>query len=108
VRLSQAAPRTRLSPALERSTSTPNTFGLCALLREDGRALHSSLAAGRRAVARFWDLLLAATASRPTPPPDWAGVGTSHPILSIFWATSSAAPRPPNHAPALVCHSRFS
>ncbi len=37
----------------------------------------------RRAVARFWDLLLAATASRPSPPPVWAGVGTSHPIFSI-------------------------
>ncbi len=41
------------------------------------------LAASRRAVARFWDLLLHATASRPTPPADWAGVGPSHPLLSI-------------------------
>jgi hypothetical protein len=42
-----------------------------------------ALVAGRRAVARFWDLLLEATASRPAAPSDWAGVGAAHPILSV-------------------------
>jgi hypothetical protein len=43
--------------------------------------------------------------------PHLIGLGSARPIPSspsILWATSSAAPRPPNHAPALVCHSRFS
>lgn len=51
--------------------------------RPSGQPDSPALAAGRRAVARFWDLLLSATASRPPPPADWAGVGATHPILSV-------------------------
>ena len=39
--------------------------------------------AGRRAIARFWDILLDIAASHPPSPEDWAGVDSDHPILSI-------------------------
>jgi hypothetical protein len=57
---------------------------------------------------RFWDLLLAATASRPSPPPDWASVGTSHKIPSIGWTTqlwTCYSIEPPACPPAFLVHS---